>query len=159
MPGGKMVMFTGIIEKLKMTDDEIALVMGHEISHALREHSRARAAKGAITNVAAIAVSIVTGSNVAGQLASFSGDLLGRKFSRGDETEADLVGMELAARAGFDPRAAANVWRKMSQLGGGKPPQFLSTHPANATRIREIEANLPRVMPLYEAARRSRPER
>ncbi len=154
MPGGKMVMFTGIIDKLKMTDDEIALVMGHEIAHALREHSRARAAKGTITNVGAIAISILTGSNAAGQLASVGGDLLGRKFSRNDETEADLVGMELAARAGYDPRQGVQLWEKMGAASKGAPPQWLSTHPSGATRIQTFKDNLKFVMPLYEKAKR-----
>jgi predicted Zn-dependent protease len=155
MPGGKMVMFTGIIEKLNMTDDEIALVMGHEIAHALREHSRARAAKGTITNVGAIAISVLTGSNAAGQLASVGGDLLGRKFSRNDETEADLVGMELAARAGYDPRQGVTLWEKMSAASKGAPPQWLSTHPSGATRIQTFKDNLKDVLPLYERAKRS----
>jgi predicted Zn-dependent protease len=154
MPGGKIVVFTGIIEKLKMTDDEIALVMGHEIAHALREHSRTRAAKGTITNVGAIAVSILTGSNIAGQLASVGGDLLGRKFSRNDETEADLVGMELAARAGYDPRQGVSLWEKMSAANKGAPPQWLSTHPSGTTRIQTFKDNLKDVMPLYERAKR-----
>jgi predicted Zn-dependent protease len=154
MPGGKMVMFTGIIEQLKMTDDEIALVMGHEIAHALREHSRARAAKGTITNIGAIAISIFTGSNAAGQLASVGGDLLGRKFSRNDETEADLVGMELAARAGYDPRAGVRLWEKMSAVSKGAPPPWLSTHPSGAARIQTFKDNLKDVMPLYEKAKK-----
>jgi predicted Zn-dependent protease len=153
MPGGKMVMFTGIIEKLKMSDDEIALVMGHEIAHALREHSRARAAKGTITNVAAILVNIVVG-NGAGQLAQVGGDLLGRKFSRGDETEADLVGMELAARAGYDPRAGVELWEKMGAVSKGAPPQWLSTHPSGAARIQTFKDNVKDVLPLYEKAKR-----
>lgn len=156
MPGGKIVVFTGIMDKLKMTDDEVALVMGHEIAHALREHSRARAAKGTITNVGAIAVSILTGSNMAGQLASGGGDLLGRKFSRNDETEADLVGMELAARAGYDPRQGVSLWEKMSTAAKGSPPQWLSTHPSGTTRIQSFKDNLKDVMPLYERAKAAR---
>jgi Zn-dependent protease with chaperone function len=154
MPGGKMVMFTGIIDKLKMSDDEIALVMGHEIAHALREHSRARAAKGTITNVLAIGASIFVG-NGAGQLAQVGGDLLGRKFSRGDETEADLVGMELAARAGYDPRKGVELWEKMSAQSKGAPPQWLSTHPSGAARIQTFKDNIKDVLPLYERAKRS----
>ncbi len=154
MPGGKIVVFTGIIEKLKMSDDEIALVVGHEISHALREHSRARAAKGTITNVGAIAISVLTGSNAYGQLASVGGDLLGRRFSRNDETEADLVGMELAARAGYDPRTGVGLWEKMGAASKGAPPQWLSTHPSGAARIQTFKDNLKDVMPLYEAAQK-----
>jgi predicted Zn-dependent protease len=153
MPGGKIVVFTGILEKLKMTDDEVALVMGHEIAHALREHSRARAAKTTITNVGAMAVSVFVGGS-AGQLAQVGGDLLGRRFSRGDETEADLVGMELAARAGYDPRAGVTLWEKMGAASKGAPPQWLSTHPSSTTRIQTIKDNLKDVIPLYEAAKR-----
>lgn len=153
MPGGKIVFFTGILDKLQLTDDEVALVMGHEIAHALREHARERAAKQAITNVGAIAISILTGSNAAGQLASVGGDLLGRRFSRGDETEADLVGMELAARAGYDPRAGVSLWQKMGAVSKGVPPQWLSTHPSSASRIKTIEDNLKDVMGLYERAK------
>ena len=75
-------------------------------------------------------------------------------YSRGHETDADLVGLELAARAGFDPRAAVSLWRKMAAATQGQPPQFLSTHPGHAQRIQEIERTLPRVLPLYETARR-----
>ena len=153
MPGGKIVVFTGIIDQLKMTDDEIALVVGHEIAHALREHSRARAAKGTITNVLAIGASIVTGSNAVGQLASVGGDLLGRKFSRNDETEADLVGMELAARAAYDPRSGVGLWEKMSQLGKGAPPQWLSTHPSSVSRVQTFKNNVKDVIHLYEKAK------
>jgi predicted Zn-dependent protease len=156
MPGGKIVVFTGIIDKLKMTDDEIALVMGHEIAHALREHSRARAAKGAITNVGAILISVVTGSNAVGQLASVGGDLLGRKFSRNDETEADLVGMELAARAGYDPRQGVSLWEKMGAASKGAPPQWLSTHPSSTTRIQTFKDNIKDVIGLYEKAKATR---
>ena len=156
MPGGKIVVFTGIIDKLRMTDDEIALVVGHEIAHALREHSRARAAKGTITNIAAIAVNVITGSNVAGQLASVGGDLLGRKFSRNDETEADLVGMELAARAAYDPRTGVGLWEKMSAVSKGAPPQWLSTHPSGASRIQTFKDNVKDVLPLYEKAKAAR---
>lgn len=156
MPGGKIMFFTGILDKLQLTDDEVALVMGHEIAHALREHARERAAKQMITNVGAIAISILTGSNAAGQLASVGGDLLGRRFSRGDETEADLVGMELAARAGFDPRAGISLWNKMGAASKGAPPQWLSTHPSSTTRIKTIEDNLKDVISLYERAKASK---
>lgn len=157
MPGGKIVVFTGIIDKLQLSDDEIALIVGHEIAHALREHSRARAAKGNITNILAIGAAVLTGSNAVGQLASVSGDLLGRKFSRNDETEADLVGMELAARATYDPRAGIHLWEKMSEISKGAPPQWLSTHPSNASRIDTFKNNLKDVVGLYEKAKLNPP--
>ena len=153
MPGGKIVVFTGIIDSLQLSDDQIALVVGHEIAHALREHSRARAAKGTITNVGAIAVSVLTGSNAFGQLASVGGDLLGRRFSRSDETEADLVGMELAARAGYDPRTGVALWEKMGSISKGAPPQWLSTHPSGTTRVQTFKDNIKDVLPLYEKAK------
>ena len=152
MPGGKIVVFTGIIDKLQLSDDEIALIVGHEIAHALREHSRARAAKSTVTNIGAIAASVLIGGNV-GQLAQVGGDLLGRRFSRGDETEADLVGMELAARAGYDPRLGVQLWEKMGQVSKGAQPQWLSTHPSGATRIQTFKDNLKDVLPLYERAK------
>jgi predicted Zn-dependent protease len=157
MPGGKIAFYTGILEQLKLTDDEVAMIMGHEMAHALREHARARIAKGQLTQGALAIGAQLLGLGDLGRMAAGAGaQLLTLKFSRGDESEADLVGMELAARAGYDPRAGVSLWQKMGQAskaGGGAPPQWLSTHPAGETRIRDIEANLPKVMPLYERAR------
>ncbi|MSP98309.1 MAG: M48 family peptidase [Betaproteobacteria bacterium] len=155
MPGGKIAFYTGIISALKLTDDEVAVIMGHEVAHALLEHGRARMSEQVLKNVGVGVAAMVfnLGQVSASVLSQAANVAITLPFSRHHETDADLVGMELAARAGYDPRAAANVWRKMSQLGGGQPPQFLSTHPAHATRIKEIETNLPRVLPLYEAAR------
>jgi len=162
MPGGKIAFFTGIISALQLTDDEVAVIMGHEIAHALLEHGRARMSEQVLKNVGISVAAMVfnlgqISTSVLSQAANLAVSL---PFSRQHETDADLVGMELAARAGYDPRAAANVWRKMSKLGAqsgnSQPPQFLSTHPGHANRIKDIEANLPRVMPLYEAARHER---
>jgi predicted Zn-dependent protease len=155
MPGGKIAFFTGILQQLQLTDDEVAMIMGHEIAHALREHARERAAKTTLTNVGALAVGVLVGGNV-GELARVGGGLLSLKFSRSDETEADLVGMELAARAGYDPRAGITLWEKMSRAAKGAPPQWLSTHPSGTTRIDTIKSNLKDVMPLYERARQQR---
>ena len=155
MPGGKIAFFTGIIEKMKLSDDEVAMVMGHEIAHALREHSRARAAKNTLTNFGTIAVSVLVGGN-AGELARAGGGLLSLRFSRGDETEADLVGMELAARAGYNPESGITLWQKMSAASQGAPMEFMSTHPSGTTRISTIKTNLKDVMPLYERARAKR---
>ncbi len=152
MPGGKIVVFTGIIDKLKLTDDELAMIIGHEIAHALREHARERAAKGMLTNVGILAVGVLVG-NGAGELARVSGGLLSLKFSRGDETEADLVGMELAARAGYNPAAGVTLWEKMSAMAKGAPPEWFSTHPSSTTRVDVIKKNLPDVLPLYDKAR------
>ena len=153
MPGGKIAFYTGILEQLKLTDDEVAQVMGHEIAHALREHARARMGKGAATNIGASIVSQVLGLGDLGRtVAGYGVELISLKFSRDDETEADLVGLELAARAGYDPRAGVTLWKKMQAANKGGPPQWLSTHPAGNTRITEIEKALPLVLPLYERA-------
>ena len=154
MPGGKIAFYTGILEQLKLTDDEVAMIMGHEIAHALREHARERIGKGAATNIGAGVLSQLFGLGQVGQtLTNYGAQLLTLQFSREDESESDLVGMELAARAGYDPRAGVTLWQKMGAANKGAPPQWLSTHPSGTSRIAEIEANLPKVMPLYEKAK------
>ena len=151
MPGGKIAVFTGIMGQLQLTDDELAMVIGHEMAHALREHARERIAKSAATNIGANILSQVLGLGQLGQtLTGYGAQLLSLRFSRGDESEADLVGMEIAARAGYDPRAAISLWQKMGRASKNAPPEWLSTHPSGASRIAELERNLPRVMPLYE---------
>ena len=155
MPGGKIAFYSGIIENLRLSDDEIAIVMGHEMSHALREHARARLAQQAATNIGASLLSQIFGLGNAGNaVLSASASLIGLRFSRDDETEADAVGQELAARAGYDPRAGVSLWQKMQASHGGGPPQWLSSHPADGDRVTEIQRHLPEVMPLYEKARR-----
>ena len=154
MPGGKIAFYTGILDKLQLTDDEVAMVMGHEIAHALREHARERMGKTAATNLGTSLLSQVLGLGQLGQTAAnYGAQLLTLEFSRQDESEADLVGMELAARAGYNPRAGVSLWRKMAAANKNAPPQWLSTHPSSSTRISEIEANLPKVEPLYQRAR------
>jgi predicted Zn-dependent protease len=155
MPGGKIVFYTGILTSLKLTDDEVAMVMGHEMAHALREHARERMGKTAATGLGANLLGQLLGLGDIGQtVTNYGAQLLTLQFSRSDESEADLVGMELAARAGFDPRAGVTLWQKMAAASKGAPPQWLSTHPSGSSRIADIEANLPKVMPLYERARR-----
>jgi predicted Zn-dependent protease len=154
MPGGKIAFYTGILDKLKLTDDEVAMVMGHEIAHALREHARERMGKNAATNIGTNLLSQVLGLGQLGHtVTQYGAQLLTLEFSREDESEADLVGMELAARAGYNPRAGVSLWQKMASVNKNAPPQWLSTHPASSTRIAEIEANLPKVEPLYRRAR------
>ena len=154
MPGGKIAFYTGILKQLKLTDDEVAMVMGHEIAHALREHARERMGKNAATGITANVITQLFGLGAIGQtVTNYGAQLLTLEFSRSDESEADLVGMELAARAGFDPRSGISLWQKMGAVSQGSPPQWLSTHPAGSTRIADIQANLPKVMPLYERAR------
>ena len=158
MPGGKIAFYTGILERLQLSDDEVAMVMGHEIAHALREHARERMGKGAVTQGAARVGGAVLSAwlgidpRITDGVARGGANLLTLEFSREDESEADLVGLELAARAGYDPRAGVTLWRKMSAANKGAPPQWLSTHPSGKTRIADIEKNLPKVMPLYERA-------
>ena len=159
MPGGKIAFFTGIIDELKLADDEIASIMGHEIAHALLEHGRARMSEALLKNAGiSVAAALFNLGSLSTELIAQAANLaVTLPYARKQESDADLVGMELAARAGYDPRAAAAVWHKMAALGrqksGGQSPQFLSTHPSHETRIKEIEANLPRVMPLYESAK------
>jgi predicted Zn-dependent protease len=155
MPGGKIAFYSGILKTLQLSDDEVAMVMGHEIAHALREHARERMAKNGLTGLVANVGSQLLGFGQLGHsLTNYGAQLLTLEFSRSDESEADLVGMELAARAGFDPRAGVTLWQKMGAASQGAPPQWLSTHPAGSTRIADIQANLPRVMPLYERAKK-----
>ena len=157
MPGGKIAFYYGILEKLKLEDDEVAAIMGHEVAHALREHARERVGKSTVTNgVIELGSALLGLGNLGRGLANMGGQLLTLKFSRGDESEADLVGIELAARAGYDPAAAVRLWEKMMSANKGAPPQWLSTHPASGTRIQDIQANLPKVEGLY--ARAPRPD-
>jgi predicted Zn-dependent protease len=155
MPGGKIAFYTGILETLKLSDDEGAMVMGHEVAHALREHARERMGKSGATQMLLRGGAAALGLGHAGDLvAQGTASLLTLKFGREDESEADLVGMELAARAGFDPRSGITLWQKMGASSKGAPAQWLSTHPASKTRIADIERNLPKVMPLYLAAKK-----
>ena len=156
LPGGKIVFYSGIIDRLSLTDAEIAAIMGHEMAHALREHTRERLSRDVATQTGiGIAASVLGLSQGQAQLAGLAGDLgISRPNSRTQETEADLMGLELMARAGYDPNAAVSLWRKMQSAGGrGEPPQFLSTHPVSSTRIATIQSLLPRVMPLYQQSR------
>lgn len=155
MPGGKIAFYTGILDQLKLDADEVAMVMGHEMAHALREHARERLAKTQATSLGLSLGAQLLGLGDLGNMAANLGtQLLSLKFSREDETEADLVGLELAARAGFDPEASVTLWQKMTASGGGSGPGFLSTHPAGPDRIRELQANVPKVMGLYEQSQR-----
>jgi len=156
MPGGKMAMYSGLIQKLNATDDEIAAVMGHEISHALREHARERISRQMGTQMTVGIVGALLGIGQMGQgLANTVADVtLNLPNSRLHETEADRIGVELAARAGFDPKAAVTLWEKMGkQSGGGQPPKWLSTHPSHEDRIKDLREYAKKVAPLYAAAK------
>ncbi|MEE4636189.1 M48 family metallopeptidase [Pseudomonas alliivorans] len=156
-PGGKIIFFTGLIDTLKLTDDEIAAVMGHEIAHALREHGREAMSK---------AYGVAMAKQGAGALLGLGQDTMALADtavnysmtlpnSRSNENEADLLGLELAARAGYNPNAAITLWQKMTQNAGGSQPEFMSTHPASEHRIASLQAAIPKVMPLYQSAPKS----
>ncbi|MEY2893844.1 MAG: hypothetical protein RJA98_3752 [Pseudomonadota bacterium] len=153
MPGGKIAFYTGILEQLQLSDAEVAAVMGHEIAHALREHARERMGKTAATRGLIELGSALIGLGGGGRyLADMGGQLLTLKFGRDDESEADKIGLDLAARAGYSPQAGVTLWQKMAAANKGAPPQWLSTHPAGATRIKDLQANIPSVQGLYAAA-------
>jgi predicted Zn-dependent protease len=151
MPGGKMAVYSGLIRKLAPSDDELAQVIGHEISHALLQHGRERMSRAVATNVGLQIGSIAAGVDLRG-LESVAMIALELPNSRTAESEADRVGIEIAARAGFHPNAAVSLWQKMARLGGNKPPQWLSTHPSDETRIAELRGLVPKMMPLYDQA-------
>jgi predicted Zn-dependent protease len=156
MPGGKIMVYTGLVQKLNATDAELAAVIGHEISHALREHSRERISRAYAEQLALAGIAVATGASantmqIAQQVSAVTFQL---PHSREQETEADRIGLELMARAGYDPKAAITLWQKMLKAGGGGPPEFLSTHPSSESRIHDLEALVPRVMPLYQAAKK-----
>jgi predicted Zn-dependent protease len=154
MAGGKMAIYSGLITKLDASDDEIANVMGHEIGHALSNHTAEKMSVSMASQLGAAAVGAAAGSRYGG--AAMSGAALAAALavqlpnSRTAETEADRIGIELAARAGYDPNAAVTLWQKMAKAGGGSSPEFLSTHPAPETRIRELQALAPKMMAYYE---------
>ncbi len=152
MPGGRIMVYSGLIDSLDLTDAELATVIGHEIAHALREHTRERVSRAyaqqlVLSGAAAVAGVSEGTASIANMVAEVTFQL---PFSRDQESEADTIGLELMARAGYDPRAAIVLWNKMnSAAGSGGTPEFLSTHPAPEDRIKRIEKNLPRVLPLY----------
>ncbi len=155
MPGGRIVVYSGLVKKLKLTDDELAAILGHEIAHALREHARERTSQALAANLtldigAALLGLDRTGRDLAGLVYQVG---IGLPFSRLHESEADRIGVELAARAGYDPYAAVRVWQKMARVNKNTPPEFLSTHPSAKTRMRDLEKIAQKVYPLYLKAR------
>jgi predicted Zn-dependent protease len=159
MPGGRIAFYNGILTKLNLTDDEVAMVMGHEIAHALREHARVQAGK----NTATSAIARVGGAAIAAyfgldpRIGDAGGNMVAQtaalKFSRDDENQADLVGLDLAARAGYDPRAGVALWQKMSAVNKSQPISFLSTHPTGKDRIQHMNDNMYLVLPVYAKAK------
>ncbi len=153
MPGGKIAFHYGILDRLKLGDDEVAMVMGHEMAHALREHAREQMGKSLATRGAVELGSAILGLGDGGRLLADAGRQLATwKFSRDDETEADLIGLELAARSGYDPRAGVTLWQKMAAAHQRAPVELLSTHPSGPSRISDIKTNLPKVEGLYARA-------
>ena len=151
MAGGKIGIYTGLVTKLQITDAELAAVMGHEMAHALREHVREQVSLQYAAQLPALLIAMVTGSQALAQLGDMVSDVtLGLPRSRQAELEADEMGVELAARAGYDPRAAITLWQKMSRVGGARPPEFLSTHPSAASREAELTRAAQVVFPLYQ---------
>lgn len=155
MPGGRIVVYSGIISRLNLSDGELAAIIGHEIAHALREHSREQASADQLKGIGIFAISAFAGLgsngvNLLNQLAQYGITL---PFSRSHEVEADRIGTELMARAGYNPNEAINVWIKMSKISGSKPMEILSTHPSDESRIEDLTKIAKKVMPLYEASR------
>jgi Zn-dependent protease with chaperone function len=159
MPGGRVGFYSGILTKLQLNDDEVAAIMGHEIAHALREHGRAQMGKSMATNTGAriggalIAKVFDIDPGLTETVADYGAKAVSLKFSRDDEREADLIGLDLASRAGFDPRAGASLWEKMASLNNGKPPVWMSTHPSDAGRIGQINAKMGLLLPVYARAK------
>jgi len=161
MPGGKIMVYTGLINKLNATDDELGAVIGHEIAHALREHGRERMSIASVQQMGLTGLAVLASTSKSKNAAALGvqGAALGANLffalpnNREQEREADRIGLELSARAGFDPNAAISLWQKMSAQGGGKQPEFLSTHPSNENRIADLRSLVPSVMPLYEQAK------
>jgi predicted Zn-dependent protease len=154
MAGGRMAIYTGLIEQTSATDDEIAQVMGHEIAHALANHTAERMSVVMASQLGVLAVGIGTRDDRAMAGAAAAALLaINLPNSRTAETEADRIGIELAAKAGYHPDAAASLWKKMGEVGGSGPPQFLSTHPAPGNRQETLGKLAPKMMPYYEAAK------
>ena len=156
-PGGKIIVYTGLIDTLKLSDDELAAVMGHEIAHALREHGREAMSKAYGVQMAKQGAGAFLGLGqdslaLADTVVNYS---LTLPNSRSNENEADLLGLELSARAGYNPNAAITLWQKMTAQSGASQPEFMSTHPASTNRIASLQAAIPKVMPLYEQAPKS----
>lgn len=151
MAGGKMAVYTGLIDKVKPTDDELAQVIGHEISHALANHTAEKMSVAMASSLGVIAISIASDHRGAGMAAAGAAMVaVTLPNSRTAENEADQIGIELAAKAGYDPRAAVTLWGKMGKVGGSAPPQFLSTHPSSESRRDQLNKLIPKMMPYYE---------
>lgn len=154
MAGGRMAIYTGLIIKVDPTDDELAQVMGHEIAHALANHTAERMSTAMAANAGIIAVGLLSDKPGQSMALAATAATVAIKLpnSRTSENEADQIGIELAAKAGYDPRAAVTLWQKMAKVGGSSPPEFMSTHPSDATRQQRLGALAPKMMPYYQVA-------
>ena len=155
-PGGKIMFYTGIIDRLKLSDDEIAAIMGHEMAHALREHGRENVSRQYAQQTGLSLIASIAGlSQGQAELASLVGQVgLSLPNSRTQETEADVMGLEMMARAGYNPNASVTLWQKMMAANNSGSPQFLSTHPSPTNRIQNLQSLIPKMMPLYQQAKR-----
>ena len=160
MPGGKMAFYTGLVDTLQLNDNEIAVVMGHEMAHALKEHGKAKTNFGTVSNIVGAiggtALSIAVGTDVT-DLVSLTKDFaLDKPYSRSAETEADEVGLMLMARSGYNPQVAPGLWQKMAKVSGGSRGALdvlASTHPSDQSRQENLQRLLPEAMELYKAAK------
>ena len=159
MPGGKMAFYTGLVDTLRLTDDEIATVMGHEMAHALQEHGKKQANLDAFTNIIAnvgnVALSAATGIDTSEVIALTKDWALDKPYSRSAETEADEVGLMLMARSGYNPQAAPGLWEKMAKASGGSQgilDVLASTHPSDESRRENLQRLLPQAMEIYKTA-------
>ena len=154
LPGGKVGVNTGLFQVAE-NDAQLAAVMGHEIAHVMARHSAERMSRDLVTQLGLGALGAATRSQAAVDLAAAAATLgAGLPFSRAQEAEADHIGLIYMAKAGYDPREAISLWRNFAALGGDRPPQFLSTHPAPENRIARLESELPEALAIYEAAQR-----
>jgi len=160
MAGGRMAVYTGLLQKVMPSDDELAQVMGHEIGHALANHTAERMSVAMAAQVGVAAAGLFSKDNAG---LTMSAAALAAQYavqlpnSRASESEADQIGIELAAKSGYDPKAAISLWQKMAQVGGEGPPQFLSTHPSPANRQQKLAELAPKMQPFYDQAKPAPP--
>lgn len=159
MPGGKMAFYTGLVDQLKLNDDEVAVVMGHEMAHALQEHGKSGRTvdviSGVVGAVADVAVTVATGVDTGGLLSTTTDLIASKPFSRSQETEADEIGIMLMAKSGYNPQFAPKVWEKMARAsGGGKGLAIFSTHPSDNDRQSNLARLVPEAMKLYQSSKK-----
>ncbi len=156
MPGGKVVFYTGIMDIAENREELIAVVMGHEVAHAIARHGNERMSQQLMIRTGATTLSVATREqpevtrDILMQAYGVSSQLGSLKYSRKHESEADKMGLVFMAKAGYDPRKAVEFWKKMQEEGGEQPPEFLSTHPNHDTRIQELKDFMPKVMKFYK---------